>query len=180
MADIILGSGKLYMVAFDSATGIPADATFEVDTNSVGTVKGGASVSYKPTTYTVEDDNGRALKRFVTKEEVTLKSGVITFNLETLSKIAGASEYADDTTAHKRTMKVGGRGINGLTAYAIRFVHTKADGNKLRCTIVGTNEAGLQFSFNPDKETNIDCEWTAIANDDEGTLVIFEDSYTAA
>lgn len=178
MADIILGSGKLYMLAYDAEDGIPTNEALEVAGNEIGTVKGGASVTYKPTTYSVTDDFGRILKSFVTSEEVTLKSGVITFDMQVLANLSGAAAYSATTTA--KTVKIGGRGANGLQAYIIRFVHTMASGLKLRCTIVGSNEEGLSFAFAPDKETQIDVTWKAMPSDTDGTLVIFEEELAGA
>lgn len=168
---IILGSGKLYVAAYDADTGIPADETIETDANTMGRIKGGASLEYKPTTYEVIDDTHYVVKRFIQSEEVSFKSGILTWNLQNLQKLAGACEYNEDNGTKVKTLKVGGRGANGLTPYIVRFVHN--DGEKiLRVTLVGTPEAGFVLTFAADKETVIDAEFKAVSHDDAGTLVI--------
>ena len=40
--------------------------------------------------------------------------------------------------------------------------------------MVGTPSAGFTLAFNPSEETVIDAEFTAMAQDTEGTLVLIE------
>lgn len=176
---IILGSGKLYVTAYDADTGIPADETIETDANTMGRIKGGASLEYKPTTYEVIDDTHYVVKRFIQSEEVSFKSGVLTWNLKNLQKLAGACEYTDAAETGIKTLKVGGRGANGLTPYVVRFVHN--DGEKiLRVTLVGTSEAGFVLTFAADKETVIDAVFKAVSHDEQGTLVVVTESAVTA
>lgn len=175
--NIILGSGSLYVAEYDADTGIPADETIETTSNTMGRIKGGATLEYKPTTYEVVDDTQYVVKRFVQSEEVTFKSGVLTWDMKNLERLAGACEVS--TAAKVTTMKVGGRGVNGLKPYLIRFVHS--DGEKtLRVTLVGTSNSGFSLAFSPDKETVIDAEFKAISNDDKGTLVIVSETIEGA
>lgn len=167
---IILGSGQLYVAEYTEETGIPADEVIEAESNSMGRIQGGASLDYKPTVYEVKDDTHYVVKRFITGEDVTFKSGVLTWDMQNLERLAGACEYiADD--GGKVTLKIGGRGANGLKPYVIRFVHTNGT-KKLRVTLVGTAANGFSLAFNPDKETVIDAEFKAVSSDDKGTLVI--------
>lgn len=176
MADeVILGSGKLYLADFAGGA-IPDDASIEVDANNVGRIKGGASLEYKPTEYEITDDDNNVVKRFITKEEVTFKSGVLTWNLKTMSRLS-AGTYTDDTTKFIRTLKIGGK--TSLKSQLARFVHAKDDGKKLRVTLVATASSGFTLQFNPDKETVVDAVLKALSQDD-GTLVIISEEYTAA
>ena len=50
-----------------------------------------------------------------------------------------------------------------------------ADGD-LRVTIVGKNQAGFELAFAKDAETVIDAEFTAFANDNEGTLIQIDET----
>lgn len=173
---IILGSGNLYVAEYNADTGIPADETIETTANTMGRIKGGATLEYKPTTYEVVDDTQYVVKRFVQSEEVTFKSGVLTWDMENLQRLAGACELFTD--GNKKTLKIGGRGSNGLKPYVIRFVHN--DGEKvLRVTLVGTANAGFSLAFVPDKETVIDAEFKALSSDEAGTLVIVTESVVA-
>ncbi|MDT8717822.1 hypothetical protein IAI10_14230 [Clostridium sp. 19966] len=172
--EVILGSGKLYVALFNGGA-MPADTAIETDDNNVGKIKGGATLTYKPTIYDVVDDDEFVVKRIVTKEEVTFKSGILTWDITNLDKLSTAS-FVDDTTNHERIIKVGGK--SKLDSYVIRFVHTKDDGTKLRMTIVGNSSNGFAMKFDPAKETVIDAEFKALSQDD-GTLVEIRDGYTA-
>lgn len=169
--NIILGSGQLYVAPYEADTGIPADETIETDANTMGRIQGGASLEYKPTVYEVVDDTHYVVKRFITSEEVSFKSGVLTWDMTNLERLAGACEMATDEESGVTTLKIGGRGQNGLTPYIVRFVHQSSD-KKLRVTLVGTAANGFTLAFNPDKETVIDAEFKAVSSDDNGTLVI--------
>ena len=164
--DIVLGSGKLYIAKL-------TDETFDLSTiavagNQVGLIQGGASL----------DDLCQVYKRFITSEEATLKSGILTWNLEALNKIIGNKNYT--TTTAKNTLKLGGNGAREMEQFAVVFVHTKSDGKDIRVGIVGTNEAGLSLAFTADKETVVDAEFKAIGHDDNGTLVIIEEDLQTA
>lgn len=169
--NIILGSGQLYIAPYEAEAGIPADEVIEAEGNSMGRIQGGASLEYKPTVYEVVDDTHYVVKRFITSEEITFKSGVLTWDMTNLQRLAGACDFSTDEDTGLTTIKVGGRGQNGLTPYVVRFVHQSTD-KKLRITLVGTAANGFTLAFNPDKETVIDAEFKAVSSDDEGTLVI--------
>lgn len=173
---IILGSGDLYVMDYSGGT-IPTDTVIETDDNLIGRIKGGASLEYKPTEYEVADDSFKVQKRFVISEETTFKSGVLTWNLEVLSKLIAAGTYTDDETG-KRTLKFGGNGARLMKEFVIHFVHTEPDGNKFSITLVGTASNGFSLAFAPDKETVIDAEFKAKAHDANGTQVIMTETYT--
>lgn len=173
--NIILGSGKLYIVLYDGEK-IPDDSVIEADGNDVGRIKGGATLTYKPTQYEVVDDDNFVVKRILTKEEVTFKSGILTWNLDNLAKLAPAT-LSTDTTKNEKILKVGGG--HTMTDYVIRFVHTKGNGKKLRVTLAGDAGTGFTFQFNPAKETIVDAQFSAISLND-GTLVEFRDEFVPA
>lgn len=176
--NVILGSGDLYIVAFTGT--MPTNTTIEVAANNVGHIQGGASLEYKPNEYEVSSDTGEVLKRFVISEETTFKSGLLTWNLETLSKLMASCEFTDDDETGLRTVKIGGKGARVMKEYVIHFVHTEADGNKFRVSLVGTASNGFSLAFAPDKETVIDAEFKAIAHDTNGTQVILTEEYDVA
>lgn len=177
---IVLGSGKLYiMPATKNASGhydIPEDATFEVDANILGCIKGGATISYTPTFTTVTDDLGCHKKTFLTEEEAKFTSGILTWNMETLSKLQTACEYTEDTTAGVRILKLGGIGRFDGSQWMLRFVHEDAEQGDIRVTIVGSQTGGFELQFQPESESVVNAEFTAVPSDDEGTLVIFKET----
>ncbi len=82
---ITLGSGDLYITEFEGI--IPTNAEIEKEENLAGYIQGGAEIEYKPEFYTAEDDQGKAKKTIITKEEAKLKSGIMTWNRTNIKKI---------------------------------------------------------------------------------------------
>jgi len=169
---IILGSGKVYTAEFTGT--IPADATLEDEDNLLGAISGGASIEYKPEFYKAEDDAQTVSKVILTKEDVSLKCGVMTWCGTTLAKLSSTARVTE--AAGKRTVKIGGIDNQNGKKYVIRFVHKDAEHGDVRVTIVGQNEAGFTLAFAKDKETVIDAEFKAHPLDSEGTKVIYEES----
>ena len=173
MDKIVLGSGKIYCVEHTGE--IPEDAVIETAENRLGYVSGGATLSYTPTYYEAKDDLGYVSKTILTEEEAILKSGVMTFDGTTLTKLCSTGRVTEE--AGKRTVKIGGAGNQDGKKYIIRFVHEDAVDGDIRVTIVGRNEAGFELSFAKDKETVIDAEFKAQAKlDTEGTLIMYTET----
>lgn len=175
---ITLGSGKLYSVEYTGT--IPSNTDLEKESNILGYIQKGASLDYKPEFYEAEDDLGIVKKQILTKEEVTFKSGILTWNAETLKKLVATGRITENAEKGMRTIKIGGINNNDGKQYIFHFVHEdKKDGN-VRITIVGQNTAGFSLAFAKDAETVIDAEIKALPNDNEGTLIIFQEEYTPA
>ncbi|MDP4174139.1 MAG: hypothetical protein Q8933_09245 [Bacteroidota bacterium] len=175
--NIVLGSGKLYVAEFVGTT-IPDTATLEVESNRLGDIQGGATLGYKPKFVTVTDDLGLVQKTILTEEEVTLKSGVLTWNGKTLTKLCSTARVTE--TTGKRTVKIGGINNQDGKLYVIRFVHEDAVDGDVRVTIVGNNQAGFSLAFVKDKETVVDAEFLAAPMDSEGTKIMFEEEIPVA
>ncbi|MCI1958973.1 MAG: hypothetical protein LKJ25_05030 [Clostridia bacterium] len=173
MEKIVLGSGKVYITEY--ADSVPEDSIIEVDDNLLGYIQGGATISYKPTFYEAKDDLGLISKKIVTDEEAVLKSGVMTWNGETLKKLCSTARVTEDTATHTRTVKIGGTGNYDGKKYIIHFVHEDETDGDIRVTIVGSNEAGFELAFAKDKETVINAEFKAQPLDSEGTLILYKE-----
>lgn len=166
---ITLGSGKLYVTEF--ADTVPDVAEITVEDNLLGYISGGATLEYKPTFYEAKDDLGFVTKTIITEEEATLKSGVLTFNGDVLSKLCDTAEVTEDASKKTRTVLFGGVGNAKRAKYLICFHHEdKLDGD-IWVIIVGNNQAGFSLAFAKDKETVIDAEFKALVQDDRGTLI---------
>lgn len=176
---IVLGSGFLYIDEYSATSGIPADATLEVNSNILGYIKGGATLEYTPTKYTAIDDMGRKSKTITTDEVAKLIAGIMTWNGNTLQKICSRARVttvnATSSADGKRTVKIGG-GVDDGKNYVLRFVHHDEEDGDVRVTIVGKNEAGMSILFAADKETTINTEFRAIPHDSDGTLIIYEET----
>lgn len=170
-----LGSGDLFIKEYTAGTAVTAE---DVITNGerLGEIKGGASLEY--TTETKEDssDLGRTKIVIISKEDVVLKSGVMTWNGKTLEKLCQTARVTKSVDNKKRTIKIGGLANAANKSYAVAFQY-KGDGKKgLTVLIVGKNTAGFTVSFSSDNATVIDAEFKAQALDNDGTLVIIEET----
>lgn len=173
---IVLGSGLLYVVPFVDT--IPADTELEKQENLIGYIKGGATLTYTPTFYKATDDLGYVAKTIITDEEVVLKSGVMTWNGETLKKLCSTAEVTKD--ASTRTVKIGGIAKYTGQKYVIHFVHEDSEEGWIKITIVGNNESGFEMAFAKDSETVINAEFKAVPQDETGTLITYKEEIKTA
>ena len=126
MARIVLGSGDLYVSEYINDT-IPSVEDI-LKTERLGYISGGASLEYKPTFVTVKDDSGYVQKTTITDEKATLKSGVLTFDGNSLKKLCSTASVTE--TATERILKIGGVGNYDGKSYVVLFHHTdRIDGN---------------------------------------------------
>lgn len=166
---IYLGSGDLMLKEYDGT--MPAYTDFDAETDLLGRIQGGATIEYKGTWYDAKDDTGKAVKTIITEEEATLKSGIMTWNGETLTKLCSTARVTEADGI--RTVKIGGVANHDGKSYALCFHHTdKIDGD-VWVVIRGVNKAGFSLSFAKDKETVIDAEIACLPQDEEGTLIQF-------
>lgn len=168
---IVLGSGKVYCMEFEGK--IPEDEIIETEDNRLGHIQGGATLEYKPTPYTAKDDLGLVSKTVITEEEATFKSGILTFNTNTLNKLCATGRVTEK--GNRRILKIGGTGNQSRKNHLLRFLHEDDEDGNIRVTIVGKNEAGFSMAFAKDKETVIDAEFKAQPLDGEGTLIIIDE-----
>lgn len=175
---VTLGSGKLYMSEFaGDLEGSFAEILEQImkPENHAGWIKGGASIEYKPTMTTEKDDLGHVVKEILTEEEATFKTGLFTWNGETLSKFTATAQITVEKNKGKvyRRLKIGGTENDDGKQYAILFVHEdKIEGN-CYLLVVGRNTAGFTIAFAPDSATVIDAEFTCKPHDERGTLIEF-------
>ena len=167
--NITLGSGKAYIVEYDAAAGVPDKEEICVEENLLGHIQGGAELSYTAEPYEEKDDLGMVSKVIVTSEEAILKLGLLTWNGETLAKLADRCKVT--TSAGLRTIKIGGAGNAQGKEWVICFFHEdKKDGN-LWIIIRGSNSAGFTLTFAVDAGTKMEPEFKALPQDDDGTLI---------
>jgi len=167
--NITLGSGKAYVMEYDSSNGMPTETEICVAENVLGHIKNGAELTYTAEPHKENDDLNLVSKVVVNAEEVILKLGLITWNGDTLKYLADRCKVT--TEGGKRTIKIGGAGNAQGKEWVICFMQEdKKDGN-LWVLIRGTNTAGLTLTFAVDAATVLEPEFTALPQDDEGTLV---------
>lgn len=164
---ITLGSGDLMIKEYSDA--MPAYTDFDVDTDLLGRIQGGATLEYSGEWYEAKDDTGKVVKTIITEEEATLKSGIITWNGKTLAKLCATARITE--SGGIRTVKIGGVGNQDNKSYALCFHHTDKTDGDVWIVIRGVNQGGFSLAFAKDKETVIDAEFKCLPQDDEGTLI---------
>ena len=164
---ITLGSGDLMIKEYTDV--MPEYSAFDVTTDLLGRIQGGASLEYKGEWYEAKDDTGKVVKTIITDEEATLKTGIITWNGKTLTKLCSTARVTEKDGI--RIVKIGGASNHDGKSYAICFHHTdKVDGD-VWLVVRAVNQGGFSLAFAKDKETVIDAEFKCLPQDDEGTLI---------
>lgn len=180
---IILGSGYLHVKTYTKGEAIPNPEDFCKDKTLFAYIKGGATIEYAPEFYEAKDDMGKVAKTVVTNEEVTLKSGIMTFTGNTLAKLCDTARVSERDSADKgkkyRVVKVGGAGNAKGAKYVICFHHVDAVDGDIYLMIIGQNQAGFSLSFAKDSETVVDAEFHALPMDGEGTLIVYTEEIVA-
>lgn len=174
--NITLGSGKAYIMEYADA--IPDVADICKAENLLAYIKGGAELSYTEETYEEKDDLGFVSKVITTSEEALLKLGLLTWNGETLQKLADRCQVTE--ADGKRTIHIGGAGNSQGKEWVVCFAHEdKKDGN-LWVLIRGRNTAGMTITLAADAGTVIEPEFKALPQDDKGTLITLIEEIDAA
>lgn len=154
--EIILGGGALYFMDIESLTAIPDDSEIEVESNNVGWCSGGFRVNYKPKTTKVYNQYDQLVQTFITREDFSVKTGILSWALKNIANLSNGQLIKTDSDT--RVVFTGG---GRLERFLVRFVHTKANGQKIRFTMVGEGGNGFNLEFGT-KPTTIDSELTAI------------------
>ena len=165
--NITLGSGKAYIVEYDGA--LPDKDAICADANLLGYIKGGAELTYEEETYEEKDDLGYVFKVITTNEEVLLKLGLLTWNGDTLQKLADRCKV--DEADGLRTIKIGGAGNAQGKEWAVCFFHEDKKDGSLWIIIRGRNSVGFTLTFAADEGTVIEPEFKALPQDADGTLI---------
>lgn len=164
---ITLGSGDLMIKEYTDT--MPAYTDFDVTKDLLGRIQGGATLEYSGEWYEAKDDTGKVVKTIMTEEEATLKSGIITWNGTTLSKLCSTARVSENEGI--RTVKIGGVGNQDNKSYALCFHHTDNVDGDVWLVVRGVNQGGFSLAFAKDKETVIDAEFKCLPQDEEGTLI---------
>ncbi len=99
----ILGSGHMYLMEYTGT--IPEDSVLEVEENKIGVISGGATLEYKPTFYTVEDDLGTVKEALLTAEETVeaFKRTAVDHNIRLMHKLSRETSFGDILEAARST-----------------------------------------------------------------------------
>lgn len=172
---ITLGSGDLMIKEYTDA--MPAYTDFDVETDLLGRIQGGATLEYSGEWYEAKDDTGKAVKTIITDEEALLKSGIVTWNGETLAQLCSTARVTEAEGI--RTVKIGGVGNHNGKSYAICFHHADPVDGDVWLVVRAVNQGGFSIAFAKDKETVIDAEFKCLPQDSDGTLVQYIEQIAA-
>lgn len=172
---ITLGSGIPYIMEFTGA--MPTHTDICKPENRLGYVKGGAELSYSEENVVEKDDLGYVSKVITTSEEAILKLGLLTFNGETLQKLIDRCQVTE--AEGLRTIHIGGSGNSQGKEWVICFYQEdKKDGN-VWVLIRGRNTAGFTLTYSAEEGSVIEPEFTALPQDENGTLITMIEEMSA-
>lgn len=179
---VVLGAGKWYIAPYTS--GALDMETVEEEDNLLGYTQGGATITFTPETYTIEDDIGMVRKTFQTKAAAEMKTGLLTFTADSLAAMLSVGQAtqtpASASARGKTTLKLGG-GKSALKKFSVVFVYEDDEtGFKTRIGMVATNTAPLELVFTKDAETVVDVTFTAESNGVDDTIIVIEEETAEA
>lgn len=179
---VVLGAGKWYIAPYTS--GALDMETVEEEGNLLGYTQGGATITFTPETYTIEDDIGMVRKTFQTKASAEMKTGLLTFTTDSLAAMLSVGQAtqtpASASERGKTTLKLGG-GKSALKKFSVVFVYEDDEtGFKTRIGMVATNTAPLELAFAKDAETVVDVTFTAESNGVDDTIIVIEEETAEA
>lgn len=166
---ITLGSGIPYIAEYSGT--MPDVKTICTEDNRLGYCKGGAELTYTEETYEERDDLGYVSKVITTSEEALLKLGLLTFNGDTVAKLADRCKVTEDKTAGTRTIHIGGAGNAQGKEWVVCFCHEDKKEGNLWVMIRGRNNAGFTLTFAADSGSVVEPEFKALPQDKDGTLI---------
>lgn len=176
---VVLGAGKWYLKPYTS--GEINLEEIAVAENLMGYTQGGATVTYTPETYTIEDDIGRIKRTFMVKADATMKTGLLTFDVKSLAALLSVGVVSQNEGKTKNILKLGG-GRAELKRFMVVFEYekNKAKNQYIRVGMIATNTAAMEFAFTKDKETVPDITFTADTNGVDDTILVIEENVDAA
>lgn len=174
---VVLGAGLWYIAPYTSGA-IDLD-TVAVEDNLLGYTQGGATITFTPETYTIEDDMGMVRRTFQTRASAEMKTGLLTFDTDSIAAMMSVGQLtqtpASSSTRGTSTLKLGG-GKSSLKKFCVVFVYEDDEtGFKTRIGMVATNTAPLELVFAKDAETVIDVTFTAESNGVDDTIIVIEE-----
>lgn len=166
---ITLGSGKAYIMEYTGA--MPEVTAICKEEHLLGKIQGGAELTYTTEIHEERDDLGTVAKAVVTSEEALLKLGLITFNGQTLAKLADRCKVTE--ADGKRTVHIGGGGNAQGKEWVVCFHHHDAADGDIWVMVRGSNQAGLALAFATDAGSKLEPEIKALPSDEAGTLITY-------
>lgn len=176
---VIMGAGEWFVKAYDEGE-VDCEAIC-VDENYAGETQGGATVEYTPSTYTIEDDNGRLRRTFMVKADATMKTGMLTIDVKSIGSLMSVGVLTVNDQGTKRILKLGSGHAELKRFFVVfRYVKDKEKKQYIYVGMVATNTAPLTLAFTKDKETVQDLTYTADTNGVDDTILVIEEDIEPA
>lgn len=173
---ITIGSAIPYLMPYVDE--VPTVEEICKDEYLLGYISGGAAVEYSEEAHEEKDDLGRVSKIVTISEELIVKMGLITWNGTTLQKLIDRCKVTEE--AGKRVTKIGGAGNAQGKYYVLCLHHIDPVDGDLWVLVVGRNTAGASLTLATDEGTKIEPEFTAMPQDEDGTLCQLIEALPAA
>ncbi len=125
---IILGAGELYL-ALSNEVSDPEDFENFDDTNliNIGAIESGANIDIVTEKTEIRSTNRGLITKLSAGKDVRFSTGVMTWNMESISKFLTGSEYSENISEGMRKMVIGSKDESPICY--LRFVHEKKDGS---------------------------------------------------
>lgn len=165
LAKYVIGAGQLYLYPINNQLEyFPTDAEIETSQYNAGVCSGGFKITDKPKVEKIIDANGNIVQMYVTEENITIKTGIVSWNTQNVAKLTRATYSTNCTTngaiAGEEVATLTGKGA--LPTFLLRLTNDNmTSGQTLRFTAIVQPSAGTDFQFGG-KETTVNAEVTAI------------------
>lgn len=171
---VLLGATDIYLADYDPEKDFDLDAMTADETAYFGNTQGGTTVEYTPETYTVEDDKGRVKRTHQTKASATLKTGLLTMDVDSLSRVLSVGTLSQSGGKSRLTLPGGKATMKRKCVVAV--YKDDETGEVIKVGMVATNTGALSLAFAKDKETVPEITFTAEPTGGNDVLLIIEES----
>lgn len=172
---IILGSGELYLCLASDIEN-PEDVTTEEEAKflNIGAIESGANIDIANEYQEVKSANRGTVARFKVDSSVRFSTGIMTWNMENISKFLTGSSYTDDALTGERKMIVG-KDDTPPNVY-LRFIHTKKDssGELIVNLYKATFDSDLSLVFANENPVTINYEFAGMTNENNNYVEFIE------
>lgn len=171
---VVLGSGWLYAAPYkDISNPFALSTEDEAKLTNIGFIESNAKLVAKSKIVSAESANaGKVFNRNVGKE-VSFQTGIISWNLDSVSKFLTGSDYTVDETTGKKTFLYANS--DSAPRVFLRFIYTDETENK-KITMdmfCGQFNSGLTLDFNNKNPVSFDYSFDLLAKDNGTKYVYF-------
>lgn len=168
--DIILGSGRIWAGKVEG-TEAKTIEQLKAELTELGNIRSGCMLTYEPETLEVRGgQRNQLLKTFVTKENISLNTGVCEWDINSLAILSPATV---EKKLGEVRYKIGGQG--GLAVNTVLFVHEKEDKGEIQVLISRAQAIeGFEFEFLNENSLTVGYNFKALAGADGSLVEIIE------